>query len=75
MTIEHDHEIEWPNGMGVTTCSKAYADAHFARDMLSDGGRINLNDMSPENYERYCRLDQDMLTMQASGHIGKSFRF
>lgn len=70
-----DHEIEFPNGLGYTPCTKEYFDIYQAKDMLSDGGRIMPNDMSSEDYNRFCHLDNDALNLQADGHLGKSVRY
>lgn len=68
--------IEWPNGEGYTPCTPEYAAVQDAIDDLNDFGAINMNDMTPENYERYNQLLSEADTMQASGqHLGKSVRY
>lgn len=67
-------EITWPNGRGFTPCSQAYADALAQQEAICDlqtGGIVD--ELSPEDYERWHRLENALLTMQASGeHLGKS---
>jgi hypothetical protein len=75
---QFDSSIEWPNGEGYTPCTKAYANKMAEKDAIFDPNydRGSIEDLDPEAYERYCRLDNELMTMQASGeHLGKSVRY
>jgi len=75
MTITHDSSIEWPNGEGWTPCSKEYAAVNDEIDDLNDFGRIGMDDMSPDDYEKYNRLDDKRNGLLLAGHVGKSERY
>ena len=74
MTVKHDDAIEWPNGEGFTPCSREYAELMDKRDALKPDW-VNLDDLSPEDYQEWNVLDNRMLELQASGHLGKSVRY
>jgi hypothetical protein len=79
--------IEWPNGEGFTPCTPEYAaiidemDAILPRDIMIGGilltsERKNLDDLSPEDYQRWNVLEDKRAEMQMSGlHLGKSVRY
>lgn len=78
MVKSFDDIIEFPNGEGFTPCTKEYANKMAARDAIFDPtfDTGSLEDLSPEDYQRYCELDHELLTMQMSGlHLGKSVRY
>jgi hypothetical protein len=73
--IKHDSHIEWPNGEGFTPCSREYAEVNDKIDDLNDFGRLGMDDLSPEKYEKYNRLLNRQGELQLAGHLGKSVRY
>jgi len=74
--IVHDDVIYWPNGLGETECSTEYRETMDARDavyMTGDGR--TLDDLSPEDYERWNRLEDKLCNLQFNGHTGHSSRY
>ena len=76
-TLVYNDRIFWPNGEGETPCTKEYADAMAAKDAIFDPNydEGTSENLSPEDYQRYCELDNALMTMQANGHLGKSIRY
>lgn len=79
---EHPHvcRIEFPNGMGYTPCSQAYRDKYDAlQAILSNNDiaehRLSMDSLTPENYDKYNHLQNDLANLQCDGHTGKSVRF
>lgn len=77
MRIAHTDIIEWENGLGFTPCSAEYRRVWDAMRQIHDCtmSGANLDSLSPADYERYCRLDNELLTLQGNGHLGKSIRY
>jgi hypothetical protein len=74
MKIDHNDAIEWPNGLGFTPCSREYAELVDRLDALKPDWR-NLDDLSPEDYNEFCSLDNRRSEMMMAGHLGKSVRY
>lgn len=75
--MEHTGLLYWPNGLGETPCSRAYEAKSDEMCVIynpsyDDG---TLDDLSPEDYNRYCTLENDLGVMQMNGHLGKSHRY
>lgn len=71
--MEHVDCIDFPNGKGYTPCSQEYRDTYDARNEICDlnDGEF-LKDLSPEDYEKWSRLDDKLAQLQMNGHTGKS---
>lgn len=72
--LAHDDAIYWPNGLGYTCCSAAYASAHddllAARRDYEDAGGEDTTDAAA--YERYHRASHRVDQMLgAGGHLGE----
>ena len=74
MTIKHDDAIEWPNGLGFTPCSREYAEICDKMDALKPDW-INMDDLSPEDYQEWNALSFRRDSLMADGHLGKSVRY
>ena len=76
-TIVHDCVIDWPNGKGETPCSTEYMLTLTARDLIYKAGASEwtLEDLSPEDYNRWMTLDDKLDQLQLAGHIGRSYRY
>ncbi len=72
--LDHNDAIEWPNGLGFTPCTRAYAEIVDRMEAIKPDD-VYLNDLSAEDYETFCQLDSDRCQMQMSGHLGKSVRY
>jgi hypothetical protein len=72
--MKHDDAIEWPNGEGFTPCSSEYAQLIDRMDAIKPEN-FNLDDLSPQDYEEWNRLDDKKYSMLAEGHLGKSIRY
>jgi inactivated superfamily I helicase len=72
--MTHDDAIEWPNGEGFTPCTREYAELIDKRDALKPDW-INLDDLSPADYQEWCTLDAQLNQLQCAGHLGKSVRY
>ena len=84
---KHDDAIDWPNGMGFTPCTSAYAAKMRERDAIkakpeydyladqSPDGFIHMDDLSAADYEAWNRLDNELGSMQLDGHLGQSERW
>jgi len=75
--LVHDDSIEWPNMLGFTPCTRQYADLHqrvqeAAPDFLMGE---TLDDLPPERYEAYCRLEHALGVLQLEGHLLKGERY
>lgn len=53
--MKHDAAIYWPNGRGYTPCTQEYADKLAERDAIHDPRYGNLDDLSPADYNKYCK--------------------
>lgn len=73
--LVYDHELEWPNGEGLTTCTKEYYDLHHEAKAIHDPSEGNMNDLSSEDYERYNEIADKIANLMVQGHIGRSYRF
>jgi len=71
----HDSKIEWPNGEGYTPCTKEYREINDKIDDLNDFGRISMDQMTPENYEKYNQLLDRQGQLHLFGHLGQSVRY
>jgi hypothetical protein len=68
--------IDWPNGKGYTPCTAEYAERMAERDAVySHAPGRSLDDLSPEDYEKWHRLDMALNPMRAAGHVGRPVRF
>ena len=75
MAERHTDSLEWPNGEGFTPCTPEYRATMEERDAILDPfGSINLDDLSPEDYQRWNVLDNELMGMQLDGHLGQSER-
>lgn len=72
--IKFDDVIEFPNGEGFTPCTKDYARIVDEMDAIKPD-YVNLDDLSPEDYERWNRLDSELSQLQMEGHLGQSVRY
>ncbi len=72
--VVHAEVIDWPNGDGYTPCSVEYRTAMDARDAIKAPG-ASLEDLTPEQYEEWMRLDNKLCEMHADGHVGQSVRW
>lgn len=75
----HTWILEWPNGDGYTPVTKEYFDLMAEKDAILDNydvehGRTTA-DLTPDEYNRYFALDNQLMTMMAHGHVGKSVRY
>lgn len=75
MAIEFTDQIEWPNGMGYTPCTKKAFECRREIDYMSMNGEISMDDMSSVDYENYNRLLDKLACLQGDGHFGTSVRF
>ncbi len=71
----HDAIIDWPNGKGYTPCTAEYWNLHDERESLKPTDDETLDDLSPERYQRYCEIDNELGGLQLNGHLGKSVRY
>lgn len=71
MKVQHTDSIEFPNGAGYTPCSREYAEITDKMDAIKPD-YVNLSDLSPEDYQEWNVLDAKRMSLQASGHLGKS---
>lgn len=80
-TPENKHVdcIDWPNGLGFTPCSAKYREVFYQQRAIFDpqtyGDGSSLEDLSPADYNRYCHLENELLNLQAHGHVGKGERW
>lgn len=76
---KHTDAIDWPNGAGYTPCTREYAEAMDQRDAIYDANHDRpertLEDLSPEDYEAWHRLDQKLSELRHAGHMGEPVRF
>lgn len=74
--VEHTDSIDWPNGEGFTPCSDEYRKLFDEKLAIFDpAGDGDLEELEPEKYNAYCRLENDLANLQASGHLGKGERW
>lgn len=68
--------IDFPNGRGYTPCTAEYIETKEKRDAIYvPGDGRTLDDLSPEEYQAYSELDNKLMQLQLSGHLGQSVRF
>jgi hypothetical protein len=72
--MTHDDAIEWPNGEGFTPCTRAYAAICDEMDAIKPDD-VNMDDLSPEDYQRFNELLNQRDQMMLDGHLGKSVRY
>jgi hypothetical protein len=72
--IVHDDHIDWPNGLGTNPCSAEYRKTYDEMKSVKPD-YVALEEMAPADYQRWNELDQRLLQLQATGHVGKSIRF
>ena len=74
--IPHPDRIEWPNNRGYTPCSAEYFNKMEQRDKIyiPDHGRT-LDELTPEEYQEWSVLDDELNTMQLFGHLGHHVRY
>lgn len=76
MTIKHDCILDWPNGEGETPCSTEYLMTLTQRDLIYEpGSKGSLEDLSPEDYQKWNELDDKLNNLHLNGHIGKSVKY
>lgn len=78
MTVEHSDFLDWPNGMGYTPCSAKYRSLFEERNGIYQPGNddgLTMNDLSPEDYQRWNELDSELANLQIAGHTGKGVRY
>ena len=66
--------LPFPNGKGYTPCTKEYFDLYHAKMALHNPADGSLDALSPEDYQRWCEMDQQIMQMALDGHIGTSVR-
>lgn len=67
--------IEFPNGEGYTPCTPEYHKIVDDMEAIKPD-HVNLDDLSPEDYNLWNTLDDRRSEMLASGdHLGKSIRY
>lgn len=66
--------FDWPNGEGYTECSQEYFDTMQAAEAIKPP-ETNMDDLSPEDYEAWNRLDNRLSEMQAQGGHLRPIRF
>ncbi len=69
--LELDDAIEFPNGRGFTPCTREYADLVAKLNAIKPDD-VNMDDLSPADYEEWNCLDNQRVRMQMEGHVGKS---
>lgn len=69
--LVHDDSLEWPNGEGFTPCTSEYRRLFDEQMAIWDPNTsdLNLDDLSPEDYNRWCQLDNDLGILQLRGHL------
>lgn len=72
--IIYDDILEWPNGEGYTVCSQEYAAICDAMDALKPND-VNLDDLPPDDYNKFCELEHKRGVLQLNGHLGKGVRY
>ena len=72
--MTYDDAIEFPNGLGFTPCTRAYADVCDAMDALKPDW-VNLDDLSPADYNEWNSLCHRREQMMMEGHLGRSVRY
>ncbi len=72
--IQHTTAIDWPNGLGYTPCSEAYADICDRIEAVKPSD-VRMDDLNHDDYETFNRLESERCQMQIEGHVGKSVRF
>ncbi len=83
--IKHDCILDWPNGEGETPCSTEYMLTLTQRDLIYDPNPWSLqaqtspigsmDDLSPEDYQKWNELDHKLSQLHSEGHIGKSVKY
>lgn len=74
--LKHLDVIEWPNGLGCTPCTLEYRATKDKRDNICNPNEgDSIHDLPPELYQEYSVLDNELMTMQSNGHLGKSERY
>jgi hypothetical protein len=67
--------LEWPNGEGYTPCSAEYAAIMDAMEAIKPND-VNLDDLSPADYQEWNVLEDKRAALQMSGkHLGKAIRY
>lgn len=74
MRLVHDDAIEFPNGEGFTPCAREYAAVCDEMAVIKPSW-LSLDELSAEDYDRFCCLDNKRSEMMISGHLGKSVRY
>ncbi len=79
MIVAHLEAIYWENGQGETPCSVEYKAKYDERESLIDkvreGDTFNPSDFSPEDYNTYHQIENDLGVLQINGHLGKGERY
>lgn len=71
---EFTDKIEFPNGEGYTPCTREYADLTDRLDAIKPAD-VNMNDLSPADYQEWNTLEDRRANLQLNGHLGKSVRY
>lgn len=73
-SVVHADCLDWPNGLGMTPCSIEYRNT-FDEAARIKPDHVNMDDLSPSDYQRWNELQNTLANLQAHGHLGKSIRF
>ena len=75
--MEHNAFIYWVNGEGYTPCTMGYRQLLSEKEAIYDPvyHEHGLDDLSPEEYQRYSEIENKLAVMQLDGHLGKSVRY
>lgn len=74
--IELDHRIYFPNGKGYTPCSALYEQLRHELYAICDpNDGESIHDLSPDDYQRWSELDNELANLRLHGHVGTSVRY
>ena len=74
-TREFTRNLPFPNGKGYTPCTKVYYDVyHDKMAICNPNAGESIDALSPEKYQRWSELDNDLMGMSLDGHLGTSVR-
>lgn len=67
--------ISFPNGKGYTPCTEAYYAIYQEVKAIYDPSTEYLDDLTPEEYQRWNELTDKLAQMQLEGQLGSSVRY
>lgn len=69
--LVHNDSLEWPNGLGFTPCTTEYRKLFDEQMAIWDPNTsdLNLDDLSPADYNRWCQLEDQRAGLQLRGHL------